>query len=97
MPKEDEALTIAYVQVSEDMEKGINQSKEGLWGQVQQTYLNYYEGTTLPKARSEDSCNSRWKKHIYPNMNKWHTCLKRSERRDESGANLQDIVSFYFY
>nr|XP_011468756.1 PREDICTED: uncharacterized protein LOC105352782 [Fragaria vesca subsp. vesca] len=73
------------------MEKGINQSKEGLWGQVQQTYLNYYEGTTLLKARLEDSCNSRWKKHIYPNMNRWHTCLKRSERRDESGANLQDI------
>ncbi|XP_062022579.1 uncharacterized protein LOC133738915 [Rosa rugosa] len=32
-------------------------------------------------------------------MNKWHQCLERSERRDQSGANLQDIQrqakSFY--
>jgi hypothetical protein len=96
-PKKDEALTMAYIKISEDVEKGTSQSKEGLWAQIQQTYLEHYEGTTLPKVRSEESCNCRWKKYIFPKMNKWHQCVKRAERRNQSGANLQDQVSLWKY
>lgn len=93
-PKEDEALTIAYIKISEDTRNGTNQSYDSLWIQVQQTYLEHYQVNNCPNMRSKDSCDSRWKKHLFPSMNKWHQCVKRAERRVQSGANLSDQVSF---
>lgn len=89
--KEDEALCIVYVKVSENSEKGASQKESGIWKQVEQKFNEYFNGTP-PNVRNHESCKARWQKYIFPQMNKWHQCVKRAERRIHSGANLSDQV-----
>ncbi|XP_062028467.1 uncharacterized protein LOC133744337 [Rosa rugosa] len=87
-PLEDEALTVAFVKVSQNSVNGTSQSEDGLWIQVQQKFMEIQN--TILVQRTWESCKSRWQKHIFPQMNKWHSCIKRAERTNQSGGNLED-------
>ena len=93
--KEDEALCISFIKVSENSDKGTSQKEVGLWKQVEQKFKEHFNGAP-PNVRNFESCKSRWQKHIFPQMNKWHTCVKRAERRIHSGANQSDQVSHFY-
>lgn len=94
--KEDEALCISYIKVSENSDKGTSQKETGLWKQVAQKFKEYFNGAP-PNVRNFESCKSRWQKHLFPPMNKWHTCVKRAERRIHSGANQSDQVRLFLH
>ena len=91
--KEDEALCVAYIQVSENSMKGSSKKERGIWKQVEQKIIDGFNGAP-PNVRSGESYKSRWQKILFPYINKWHACVKRAERRIQSGANRSDQVRF---
>ncbi|KAB2626229.1 hypothetical protein D8674_017889 [Pyrus ussuriensis x Pyrus communis] len=90
--KEDEALCKAYRWVSKDSLKGSSQTSEGVWTHTSKEYNEFYEGTTSPNSRNHESCSSRWKKHLHPNLNKWHQAVLKAGSRHESEANYYNKV-----
>ena len=78
-----------------DSVRGNCQTNDGVWTHVSKKYLEFYEGTTPVNIRNHESCSSRWKKHLQPNLNKWHQALLAAASRHESGANYYDEVSVF--
>ncbi|PRQ45735.1 putative transcription factor MYB-HB-like family [Rosa chinensis] len=91
--KEDEALCIVFIQVSKNSDKGTSQKETDIWKQVEQKFKEFFNGTP-PNVRNFESCKSRWQKHLFPQMNKLHQCVKCAERRIHCGANQSDQQHF---
>ncbi|KAB2611594.1 hypothetical protein D8674_019626 [Pyrus ussuriensis x Pyrus communis] len=90
--KEDEALCGTYRWISKDSVRGISQTSEGVWTRVSKNYLEFYEGPIPLNTRNNESCFSRWKKHIHPSLNNWYQALLASASRHESGVNYYDEI-----
>ncbi|KAB2603182.1 hypothetical protein D8674_004187 [Pyrus ussuriensis x Pyrus communis] len=65
---------------------------KGVWTRVFKKYYEFYKGTTPPNTRNHESCSSRLKKHLHPNLNKWHQALLTAVSRHESNVNYYDEV-----
>ncbi|KAB2634482.1 hypothetical protein D8674_038318 [Pyrus ussuriensis x Pyrus communis] len=70
----------------------ITSAMKGVLTRTSKKYYEFYEDTIPPNTRNNESCFSRWKKHLHPSLNKWHQALLRATSRHESGANYYDEV-----
>ena len=86
--KEDLVVVSAWLNISKDPVHGANQSKGTFWSRIH-TYFE--ENKTTPFFRTESSIMHRWMT-ILNQVNKFSACYEAIERRNQSGAIIQDKV-----
>jgi len=78
----------AWLNINKDPVHGANQSKGTFWSRIH-TYFE--ENKTTPFLRTESSIMHRWMT-ILNQVNKFCACYEAIERRNQSGATIQDKV-----
>ena len=89
-PKEDEVVVSVWLNISKDPMHGANQSRASFWSRIHA----YYEKNKKTEAYiTESSIMHRWMT-ILVQVNKFCACYEAIERRNQSGATIQDKVCF---
>ena len=89
--KEDEALVLAWQNISLDAVHGNEQSRATYWKRIH-AYFN--EHKECESDRNVSSLTHRWST-IQECVNKFVGCYEQIDRRRQSGVTLQDKVSQY--
>jgi hypothetical protein len=87
---EDIAICSAWLNVSKDPIHGTNQTRLSFWGRIR-AYFDQHKKTQA--VRTENSIMHRWLT-IQKDVNKYCSCYEKIERRNASGATIQDMVCF---
>ena len=93
---EDIVICSAWLNVSKDPIHGANQTRLSFWGRIR---AFFDEHKTTKAIRTENSIMHRWFT-IQKDVNKYCSCYEKIERRNQSGATIQDMVCFrswFFY
>jgi hypothetical protein len=90
---EDIAICSAWLNVSKDPIHGTNQTRLSFWGRIR-AYFDQHKKTQA--VRTENSIMHRWLT-IQKDVNKYCSCYEKIERRNASGATIQDMVCFRFF
>jgi len=89
-PKEDVVIVSAWLNVSKDPVHEDNQSRASFWSWIHA----YFEKHKKTEAfRMESSIMHRWMT-ILVQVNKFCACYETIERRNQSGATIQDKVCY---
>ena len=94
--KEDVVICSAWLNVSKDPIHGANQTRLSFWRRIHDFFEKNKE---TPTVRTESSIMHRWLT-IQKDVNKYCSCYEAIERRNQSGATIQDMVCFcswFFY
>lgn len=86
--REDEVICSGWLNISKDPINGANQNRATFWGRVH-AYFEMHKKTVA--VRSESSIMHRWLT-IQLQVNKYCACYDAIERRNQSGATIQDMV-----
>ena len=87
-PKEDEVVVAAWLNVSKDPMHGANQSRGFFWSRIHAFYQKHKKTEAF---RTESSIIHRWIT-ILVQVNKFCARYEVIERRNQSGATIQDKV-----
>ena len=87
-PKEDLVVVAAWLNTSKDPVRGANQPHDSFWSRI---HAFYEKHKTTEAFRTESSIMHRWMT-ILDQVNKFYACYEAIERRNQSGATIQDKV-----
>jgi len=87
-PKEDLVVVAAWLNTSKDPVRGANQPHGSFWSRI---HAFYEKHKTTEAFRTESSIMHRWMT-ILDQVNKFCACYEAIERRNQSGATIQDKV-----
>ena len=92
-PKEDEALCVAWMGVSQDSIIGAQQNSNSYWTQIHKDFLERtgYPPLNVPSVCKCNAIEKRWGS-IREAVNKFHGCYDHVKARNESGTNQVDVV-----
>ncbi|XP_066320620.1 glutathione S-transferase T3-like [Miscanthus floridulus] len=80
---------LSLVDVSKDPIHGANQTRLSFWRRIH----DFFEiNKETPAVRTESSIMHRWLT-IQKDVNKYCSCYEAIERRNQSGATIQDMIS----
>lgn len=85
---EDEMLVSAWLNVSLDPIRGVNQSKDTYWKRIHDFFHLHKD---FESNRTQSSLMSRWSS-IQHECNIFAHCVSRVEARNQSGASVDDKV-----
>ena len=89
--KEDVALCISWMTITQDPVIGIRQPMSKFWDRVMAKFLETNVGVDPP--RTLYSVQNRWDR-IQHYCTKWRGILAQIANRPQSGANITDEVSY---
>ena len=87
-PKEDLVVVAAWLNTSKDPVRRANQPRGSFWSRI---HAFYEKHKTTEAFRTESSIMHRWMT-ILDQVNKFCACYEAIERRNQSGATIQDKV-----
>jgi len=87
-PKEDLVVVAAWLNTSKDPVRGANQPPGSFWSRI---HAFYEKHKTTETFRTESFIMHRWMT-ILDQVNKFCACYEAIERRNQSGATIQDKV-----
>ena len=92
-PKEDEALCVAWMGVSQDSIIGAQQNSNSYWTRIHKDFLERtaHPPLNVPPVRKCNAIEKRWGS-IREAVNKFHGCWDQVKTRNESGTNQVDVV-----
>ena len=89
-PKEDLVVVEAWLNTSKDPVRGANQPRGSFWSRIHAFYEKHKKTEAF---RTESSIMHRWMT-ILDQVNKFYACYEAIERRNQSGATIQDKVCY---
>jgi len=94
--EEDKVICSAWLNVSKDPINGANQGRSTFWGRIRAFFEKHKDKKTAVCVRTESSIMHRWLT-IQRDVNKFCSCYEKIERRNASGATIQDMVGFRWW
>ena len=91
--KEDEALCVAWMGVSQDAIIGAGQNSNSYWTRIHKDFLERtkYPPLNVPPVRNRNAIEKRWGS-IREGVNRFHGVFDQVKARNESGHNQVDVV-----
>ena len=92
-PKDDAALCVAWMGVSQDTITGAQQNSNLYWTRIHKDFLERtaYPPLNVPSRRKANAIEKRWGS-IREAVNRFHGCWDQVKARNKSGTNQVDVV-----